>query len=91
MTILKHTRLPLRRPFLPELANAEQKVYDAALLSFCLIQTYMGDCDKVPMQLRNMPVVSLTDLLFGSALDHPPLRDEVFIQIMNQLTDNPRR
>ncbi|KAH9285959.1 Myosin-VIIa [Echinococcus granulosus] len=91
LTTLKYTRLPLRRPFLREFANADRKVYDAALLSFCLIQTYMGDCDKIPVQLRNMPVVFLTDLLFGSALDYPPLRDEIFIQIMNQLTDNPKR
>ncbi|KAL5112725.1 hypothetical protein TcWFU_008437 [Taenia crassiceps] len=91
LTTLKYTRLPLRRPFLREFANADRKIYDAALLSFCLIQTYMGDCNKVPVQLRSMPVIFLTDLLFGSALDCPPLRDEIFIQIMNQLTDNPKR
>ncbi|KAL5971614.1 Myosin-VIIa [Taenia solium] len=91
LTALKYTRLPLRRPFLRDFVNADRKVYDAALLSFCLIQTYMGDCDKVSVQLRSMPVVFLTDLLFGSALDCPPLRDEIFIQIMNQLTDNPKR
>ncbi|KAM7540512.1 hypothetical protein Aperf_G00000029843 [Anoplocephala perfoliata] len=91
VVVLKHSRLSLRRPFLKELVNADRKIYDAALLSFCLIQTYMGDCDKIPIQLKNMPVIFLTDLLFGSALDCPPLRDEIFIQIMNQLTDNPKR
>ncbi|VDN96399.1 unnamed protein product [Rodentolepis nana] len=87
---LKHTKQPIRQPFLKELASSEQKAKDAALLSFRLIQTYMGDCDKIPLQLKNMPAVFLTDLLFGAALDFPPLRDEIFIQLMNQLTDNPK-
>uniref|UniRef100_A0A5K3ER39 Myosin motor domain-containing protein n=1 Tax=Mesocestoides corti TaxID=53468 RepID=A0A5K3ER39_MESCO len=88
---LKHTRLPLKKPFLREVASADRKILDAALFSFCIIQTYMGDCEKIPPQLKNMPPVFLTDLLFGSALDCPLLRDEVFIQIMNQLTGNPKR
>nr|VZI01217.1 unnamed protein product [Spirometra erinaceieuropaei] len=91
LNTLQHTRLPLKFPFVNEVALANRKVYEAAVLAFCIIQVYMGDCEKVPLPLKDVPAIVLTDLLFGSALNCPLLRDELFMQLMNQLTKNPNR
>ncbi len=89
--VFKHTRFPLKKPFLKELQSVDPKIYEAGLFSFSIIQTYMGDVEKVPPALKNAPTVFLTDLLFGTAIDCPLLRDEVYIQLMNQLSMNPKK
>uniref|UniRef100_A0A0X3P9S8 Myosin-VIIa n=1 Tax=Schistocephalus solidus TaxID=70667 RepID=A0A0X3P9S8_SCHSO len=91
LNTLQHSRLPLKFPFVCEVATANRKIYEAAVLAFCIIQVYMGDCEKVPLPLKDVPAIVLTDLLFGSALNCPLLRDELFMQLMNQLTKNPTR
>ncbi|VDK73460.1 unnamed protein product [Dibothriocephalus latus] len=89
LNTLQHSRLPLKYPFVCEVAMANRKVYEAAVLAFCIIQVYMGDCEKIPATLKDAPAIVLTDLLFSSALNSPLLCDELFMQLMNQLTKNP--
>ncbi|KNC74048.1 hypothetical protein SARC_13394, partial [Sphaeroforma arctica JP610] len=55
---------------------------------FKMIQTYMGDRTShkyVPERDEMREVVRLSKL----AYEHKPLRDEVFVQVCKQMTNNP--
>lgn len=53
--------------------------------SFCLpIMKYMGD---YPAK-RTRSVNELTDQIFEGSMKAEPLKDEIFCQIMKQLTEN---
>uniref|UniRef100_A0A4W4E2S9 Myosin VIIAb n=1 Tax=Electrophorus electricus TaxID=8005 RepID=A0A4W4E2S9_ELEEL len=67
------TREPLKQPLLKKLLNHEE-----------LSQNYMGDYPSK----RARSVNELTDRIFEGALKSEPLKDEIFCQIMKQLTEN---
>lgn len=51
------------------------------------ILRYMGD---YPVKYARHPI-ELTDQIFGPATQHDPLKDEIYCQIMRQMTGNSSR
>ncbi|XP_066501283.1 unconventional myosin-VIIa isoform X2 [Hoplias malabaricus] len=77
------SREPLKQPLLKKVLNHEELSQDACL-AFIAIMKYMGDYPSK----RTRSVNELTDQIFEGALKAEPLKDEIFCQIMKQLTEN---
>ncbi|XP_039109102.1 unconventional myosin-VIIb [Hyaena hyaena] len=81
-----HSSEPLRQPLLKHVyTNTELR--DPACQIFIAILRYMGD---YPSRQAWTPV-DLTDQIFSLALQESALRDEVYCQILKQLTHNIKR
>ncbi|XP_004694932.1 PREDICTED: unconventional myosin-VIIb [Condylura cristata] len=81
-----HCYEPLRQPLLKRVhANAE--LGDVACQIFIAILRYMGD---YPSRQVSSPL-ELTNQIFTLALQDKALQDEVYCQILKQLTNNPNR
>ncbi|XP_008576577.1 PREDICTED: unconventional myosin-VIIb, partial [Galeopterus variegatus] len=77
---------PLRQPLLKRVhANAELR--DIACHIFLAILRYMGDYPS----RQAWPTLELTDQIFSLALQDSALQDEVYCQILKQLTHNSNR
>ncbi|XP_058816281.1 myosin-VIIa-like [Topomyia yanbarensis] len=76
----RHTREPMKAPLLQKLQHDKTRS-DAAVMIFAVILKYMGDLP------RGREIID-TDRIFGPALNDELLRDELFCQLMRQLTDN---
>ncbi|XP_053673304.1 myosin-VIIa-like [Anopheles nili] len=76
----KHTRDPMKAPLLDRLQKDRAK-FDAAMVIFTWILKYMGDLPKSREQID-------VGKIFGPAMNDDVLRDEVYCQIMRQLTEN---
>ncbi|EDW04273.1 myosin-VIIa [Drosophila grimshawi] len=77
----RYSAEPLKAPLLRSL-HSKPQLYQQALVIYHHILKYMGDIAR-----GNLPVN--TDLIFQPALQHSLLCDEVFCQLMKQLSRNP--
>ncbi|XP_062868377.1 unconventional myosin-VIIa isoform X2 [Trichomycterus rosablanca] len=77
------TREPLKQPLLRKVLNHEELSQDACL-AFIAIMKYMGDYPAKRIRSVN----ELTDQIFEGAMRAEHLKDEIFCQIMKQLTEN---
>ncbi|XP_002001580.4 myosin-VIIa [Drosophila mojavensis] len=78
----RYSAEPLKAPLLRAL-HAKPHLYQQALVIHHHILKYMGDIAR-----GNLPVN--TDLIFQPALQDALICDEVFCQLMKQLTENPK-
>ncbi|GCB64539.1 hypothetical protein scyTo_0007553 [Scyliorhinus torazame] len=80
------SREPLRQPLLKRVSASTEMVV-VACQAFTAIMRYMGD---YPGKLAKSGT-ELTDLIFSVALQEDTLQDEIYCQIVKQLTDNCNR
>ncbi|XP_010900118.4 unconventional myosin-VIIb [Esox lucius] len=80
------TKEPIKQPLLRCL-EGNSDLGNLACISFTAIMKYMGD---YPIKHVRQPI-ELTDQIFGAAMQHVTLQDEVYCQIMRQMTSNNSR
>lgn len=80
------TRETLKQPLLKNLVR-NSELSTLACSAFTAVLKYMGD---YPIKHVRSPI-ELTDQIFGPATKHEELQDEIYCQIMRQLTNNSNR
>ncbi|XP_071348422.1 unconventional myosin-VIIa-like isoform X2 [Trachinotus anak] len=80
------SREPLKQPLMKSLVR-NSELSSLACNAFIAILKYMGD---YPIK-HSRNTVELTDQIFGPATQHEALQDEIYCQIMRQMTSNNNR
>ncbi|XP_062830565.1 unconventional myosin-VIIa isoform X3 [Anolis carolinensis] len=78
-----YTREPIKQPLLKKILGSEELSQEACM-AFIAVLKYMGDYPSK----RTRSVNELTDQIFEGALKAEPLKDEIYSQVLKQLTDN---
>ncbi|XP_042312854.1 unconventional myosin-VIIa [Sceloporus undulatus] len=78
-----YTREPVKQPLLKKILGSEELSQEACM-AFIAVLKYMGDYPSK----RTRSVNELTDQIFEGSLKAEPLKDEIYSQILKQLTDN---
>ncbi|XP_049339672.1 myosin VIIAa isoform X2 [Astyanax mexicanus] len=77
------TREPIKQALLKKVL-AHEELSQEACMAFIAMMKYMGDYPSK----RTRSVNELTDQIFEGALKAEPLKDEIYSQILKQLTEN---
>ncbi|XP_069825637.1 unconventional myosin-VIIa isoform X2 [Dendropsophus ebraccatus] len=78
-----YTREPIKQALLRKVLMSDELSQEACM-AFIAILKYMGDYPSKRMRSVN----ELTDQIFEGALKAEPLKDEIYCQVLKQLTEN---